>query len=42
VLGFTAENVVQQIVLVWRENDVYADQMIERILNSIELNKAEE
>ncbi len=42
ILGFTAENIVQQVVLVWRENDVYADQMMERILNSIELKKAEE
>lgn len=42
ILGFTAENVVQQIVLVWRENDVYADEIVERILNSVELKKDEE
>ncbi|MDO5979148.1 hypothetical protein [Flavivirga spongiicola] len=42
ILAFTSENVVQQILLFWRESDVYADQIVERILNSIELKKAEE
>ncbi len=42
ILGFTAENVVQQIVLSWRTSDVYADEIVERILNSVELKKAEE
>lgn len=42
ILGFTAENVLQQVVLSWRENDVYADQIVERILNSVELKEAEE
>ncbi|WP_394344909.1 hypothetical protein [Seonamhaeicola algicola] len=41
ILGFTAQNVMQQIVLTWRENDTYADQIVERILNSIELKKEE-
>ena len=42
ILIFNAENILQQVSLTWRTNDVYADQMIERILNSIELNPAEE
>ncbi len=42
ILAFTAENVIQQIILAWRENDVYADQMVERILNSVELKEVDE
>ena len=42
ILGFTAENVIQQIALTWRESDVYADDIVERILNSVELKKEEE
>ncbi|MFY0712261.1 hypothetical protein J1D01_01175 [Seonamhaeicola sp. NFXS20] len=41
ILGFTAKNVIQQIMLTWRENDEYADQIVERILNSVELKKEE-
>lgn len=42
-LSFTSDNkVIQQIILTWRQNDTYADEIIERILNSIELKKAEE
>ncbi|MDB9873695.1 hypothetical protein OAC97_00350 [Flavobacteriaceae bacterium] len=39
ILGFSTPNLLQQVVLTWKENDVYADQIIERILNSIELIK---
>jgi hypothetical protein len=42
IILFKAENVRQQIIIQWRENDDYANQMVERILNSIELKKAEE
>jgi hypothetical protein len=42
LLNFTAENYMHQIVLTWREHDLYADQIVERILNSVELKKAEE
>ncbi|GAA3644247.1 hypothetical protein [Flavivirga jejuensis] len=42
VLAFASENVVQQVLLFWKQNDVYADQIVERILNSVELKKAEE
>lgn len=42
-LSFTSNNqVVQQIILTWKKDDVYADEIMERILNSVELKKAEE
>jgi len=28
---------MQQIIMTWRQDDAYADQIIERILNSVEL-----
>lgn len=39
---FTSENVLQQILLTYPDNDIYANQIIERILNSVELKQAEE
>lgn len=43
LLSFVANNqIIQQVTLAWRDNDVYADDIAERILNSIELNKPEE
>ena len=42
ILGFTTENLLQQVILIWEEDDVYADQISDRILNSIELIKLEE
>lgn len=42
ILVFNANNVVQQIILSWREDDTYADQMVDRILNSVELVKPKE
>jgi len=42
ILGFTTENVLQQVVLIWKQDDVYADQIIDRMLNSIELLKLRE
>ncbi|MDB2492934.1 hypothetical protein N9X15_02125 [Flavobacteriaceae bacterium] len=39
LLGFSTPNLLQQIILTWKEEDVYADQIVERILNSIELIK---
>jgi hypothetical protein len=41
ILGFTAENVIQQIMLFHKQTDVYAQEMVERILNSVELKEAE-
>ena len=41
ILAFTAENIVQQIMLVWEEDDVYANKIMDRVINSIELKKAE-
>lgn len=42
ILVFNAENVIQQVVLTWRADDAYADQIVERILNSVELKYDEE
>lgn len=39
LLTFTTNNVVQQVVLRWRSDDEYAEQMVQRILNSVELVK---
>ena len=37
VLGFSTPNLLQQVVLIWKEDDIYADQIVDRILQSIEL-----
>ncbi len=42
ILMFTTKNILQVIVLGWKEDDIYADQIMERILNSVELKKEEE
>ncbi|MDO6759933.1 hypothetical protein Q4566_06945 [Tamlana sp. 2_MG-2023] len=41
MLGFASESVVQQIMIFHKEHDVYAEQMVTRILNSVELKEAE-
>ena len=41
LLCFSNENVLQQIVITWPKDDVYANEMVQRITDSIEL-KAEE
>lgn len=41
LLAFTAQNVLQQIILVWDAEDLYADAIMERVLNSVELKKVE-
>ena len=38
---FSNENVLQQIIITWPENDDYADEMVQRIIDSIELNPNE-
>lgn len=42
LLQFASENVLQQIIMTSPEDDVYADQIIGRIINSVELKPAEE
>lgn len=42
LLQFTAENVLQQIVITVPEGDSYAEDILERILNSIELKPNDE
>lgn len=40
-LAFTAQNILQQIILVWDADDRYAEEIMERVLNSVELKKVE-
>jgi hypothetical protein len=42
LLHFRSNNIRQQVMLVWSGDDEYADQIIERMLFSIELLKLEE
>lgn len=42
LLQFTSNNVLQQIIITSPKDDTYADEMVERILNSVELKEAEE
>jgi len=42
IFSFTAENIMQQIILVWRVDDDYADDIIKRITDSIELKSDEQ
>ena len=42
LLHFRSKNVRQQVMLIWSENDVYAEQIMERVLSSIELLKLRE
>jgi len=39
LLSFTSKNVLQQVIISWRSNDVYGKQMAQRIINSVELMK---
>ncbi|QRM88586.1 hypothetical protein FG167_04875 [Lacinutrix sp. WUR7] len=41
LLHFTAENVIQEIAITYRKGDVYAQEIAERIVNSVELVKEE-
>lgn len=41
LLAFTAQNILQQVILVWDAEDQYADAIMERVLNSVELKKVE-
>ena len=42
ILAFNSNNVIQEIILSWKMDDVYANEMAERILNSVELIKLKE
>ena len=41
IIGSTAENVLQEVVLVWKTDDPYTGELMERVLNSVELIKPE-
>ncbi|TCK68020.1 hypothetical protein DFQ05_1804 [Winogradskyella wandonensis] len=38
MLSFTTERVIQQVVIVWRGDDPYAKEIVDRIIDSVELN----
>jgi hypothetical protein len=42
ILAFNSNNVIQEIILSWKMDDVYANEMADRILNSVELIKPKE
>ncbi|MFH4966624.1 hypothetical protein V8G61_00350 [Gaetbulibacter sp. M240] len=43
LLTFTSENrVIQQILMTWRNDDVYLDDIAQRVINAVELVKAKE
>ncbi len=42
LLMFSNENVLQQIIITWPQDDVYADEMVQRIIDSVELKPDEE
>ena len=41
LFSFSNENVLQQIIITWPDNDDYADEMVQRIIDSIELKPDE-
>ena len=41
LFSFSNENVLQQIIITWPDNDEYADEMVQRIIDSIELKPDE-
>ncbi|MFT5891857.1 MAG: hypothetical protein ACI9Y7_001964, partial [Dokdonia sp.] len=41
LLSFTAENIIQQVLITWNEKDPYSVEIAERIINSVELQKAQ-
>jgi hypothetical protein len=42
LLHFTAENIIQQITITYHKGDAYAEEIVQRILNSVELKPAAE
>lgn len=42
LLQFTSESILQQIIITSLRDDTYADQIVERIINSVELKNKEE
>ncbi|WP_240911185.1 BatD family protein [Yeosuana marina] len=42
ILAFNSNNVIQEVMITWKDQDVYAEKMVDRILNSVELIKPKE
>nr|WP_233530598.1 BatD family protein [Gelidibacter salicanalis] len=41
LLAFTTQNILQQIILIWDAEDPYANDIMDRVLHSVELKKEE-
>lgn len=41
ILNFAEQNGIQQIILIYDEEDIYADEITQRIISSVELNSEE-
>lgn len=41
ILSFVAENIIQQVIITWDKDDSYSTEIAERVINSVELQKAE-
>jgi len=41
ILSFTTENIIQQIIIISRSNDNYAEDIVKRIIDSVELKSDE-
>ncbi|WP_299674970.1 hypothetical protein [uncultured Dokdonia sp.] len=41
MLNFVAENIIQQVIITWDKDDTYSVEIAERVINSVELQKAE-
>ncbi len=41
ILSFTTENIIQQIIIISRSDDAYAEDIVQRIIDSVELNPDE-
>ncbi len=42
ILAFNSNNVIQEVMITWKDQDVYAEKIVDRILNSVELIKPKE
>jgi len=41
MLSFNAENIIQQVLIFWNKEDSHSIEIAERVINSVELQKAQ-
>ena len=39
ILGFSTESLLQQLIIIWDDEDIYAAEISKRIISSVELIK---